>query len=153
MLWSLHDNTILAYFLGHTDEITSIEVNPLKPQFITNAQNSEVRLWDYNTKECLAVFNETECGCFDNTGQVIALVNRQDSDGSQKILLYSLVEPLKFDQPICTFDIPSDFSTISGLKFSNDGKVLCIVGSDSKLLVIDAFDGVKKNIFDTLSKI
>jgi len=78
MLWSLHDNTILAYFLGHTEEIYSIEVSPLKPQFITNAWNSEIWLWDYNTMECLAVFNETECGCFDNSGLVIALINKQE---------------------------------------------------------------------------
>ena len=147
MLWSLHDNTILSYFLGHTDEITSIEVNPLKPLFISTARNSEVWLWDYNSKECQAVFNETECACFDNTGKVIALVNRQETDNSQKILLYSLVE-LKFDVPICTFDVLPDFPTISGMKFSNDGRVICLIGNDSKLLVIDAFDGVKKGYFD-----
>ena len=72
-LWSLHDNTILAYFIGHVDEITGIEVSPLNSFFLSSAKNEEVRLWDYNKKECLAVFNETSCGTFDNTGQVIAL--------------------------------------------------------------------------------
>lgn len=32
--------------------------------------------------------------------------------------------------------------------FSNDGKVICCIGSDSKLLVIDAFEGNKKGYFD-----
>lgn len=59
------------------------------------------------------------------------------------MLLYSLVEPLKFEQPICTFDLGdiNEFAQVVGMKFSNDGKVICLVGSDSWLLVIDAFEG------------
>ena len=93
------------------------------------------------------MFIETEYGCFDNTGQVIALVNKSIDDNKQSLLLYSLIEPLKFDTPICTFEIP-EFSPIAGIKFSNDGKVICLIGSDSKLLVIDAFTGAKKGIFE-----
>lgn len=59
------------------------------------------------------------------------------------MLLYSLIEPLKFDAPICVFDIGStdEFPQIVGMKFSNDGKVICLIGSESKLMVIDAFSG------------
>lgn len=102
----MHDNTILAYFTGHVDEIIGIEVSPSSSLFLSTAKNEEVRLWDYYTKECLAIFNETCYGSFDNTGQVLALA--YVSDKKQKVLLYSLkVTPLKFDTPICTFELGS----------------------------------------------
>lgn len=59
MYWSLHDNKILSYFKGHTDCIVGLEVSPLSNLFLSFAKNNETRLWNYDTEECVATFDET----------------------------------------------------------------------------------------------
>ena len=52
---SLHDNTYLRYFKGHTDAVTSIAMNSTNDCFLTGSADLTVRMWDLRTPKCCAV--------------------------------------------------------------------------------------------------
>lgn len=47
MYWSLHDNNILCSFVGHTDTIISLDLNPLNSTFVSTAKDQTTRVWEY----------------------------------------------------------------------------------------------------------
>lgn len=47
MYWSLYDNTILCSFIGHEDQITSLDVNPASSTFVSVSRDGVARVWDY----------------------------------------------------------------------------------------------------------
>ena len=51
---SLHDNTYLRYFKGHTDAVTSIAMSATNDNFLTASADLTVRLWDLRTPKCCA---------------------------------------------------------------------------------------------------
>lgn len=53
MYWSLHDNNILCSFVGHTDQITHLDVNPLNSTFVSCSKDLTTRVWEYEKKQCL----------------------------------------------------------------------------------------------------
>jgi COMPASS component SWD2 len=50
MYWSLHDNNILCSFIGHTDTITHLDVNPLNSTFVSCSKDNTTRVWEYEKK-------------------------------------------------------------------------------------------------------
>jgi WD40 repeat protein len=78
MYWSLHDNNILCSFVGHTDSITHLDLNPLNSTFVSCSKDGSTRVWDYEKKQCLIRINKTKAACFDNTGNVLACVYLKD---------------------------------------------------------------------------
>jgi WD40 repeat protein len=50
MYWSLHDNTILVSFLGHSDTITHLDLNPMDSTFLSCSKDGTTRIWDYLKK-------------------------------------------------------------------------------------------------------
>lgn len=83
MYWSLHDNNILCSFVGHTDQITHLDLNPLNSTFVSSSKDGTTRVWEYEKKQCLLRVNKTRAACFDNTGNVLACVLvRDDSSKS-----------------------------------------------------------------------
>ncbi len=50
MYWSLHDNNILCSFIGHTDSITSIDLNPADSTFVSQSKDNTTRVWEYEKK-------------------------------------------------------------------------------------------------------
>jgi WD40 repeat protein len=81
MYWSLHDNNILCSFVGHTDSITHLDLNPLNSTFVSCSKDGSTRVWDYEKKQCLIRINKTKAACFDNTGNVLACVYLKDDKG------------------------------------------------------------------------
>ena len=51
---SLHDNTYLRYFHGHTDQVVSVSMSAKTDQFLSASQDRTVRLWDLRTEKCNA---------------------------------------------------------------------------------------------------
>ena len=82
MYWSLHDNNILCSFVGHTDSITHLDLNPLNSTFVSCSKDGSTRVWDYEKKQCLIRINKTKASCFDNTGNVLACVFLKDDKSS-----------------------------------------------------------------------
>ena len=145
MYWSLHDNTIQTYFLGHTDEILSLEVS--NTQILSTSRDEEVRLWDFQDSKCTAVFRDSRCACFDNTGMVICIANCYQ--GQQNILLYNSQEIES--KPISIFELPEFKSTIVQMKFSSDGQNILLISQEGPIMVINAFSGAAINQFDKIS--
>ena len=72
LYWSLHDNVILCSFLGHTDVITALDLNPLTSTFVSCSKNGEARVWDYERKASVLLVRSASAAAFDNTGNVLA---------------------------------------------------------------------------------
>jgi len=67
MYWCTHNNKILYSFLGHSDIITDLFINPFNDLFISISNDKTSRLWDLNLKKCLCIFQDNQCAVFDNT--------------------------------------------------------------------------------------
>ena len=78
MYWSLHDTNILCSFVGHSDTITHLDLNPLNSTFVSCSKDGTTRVWEYEKKQCLIRINKTRAACFDNTGNVLACVYVRD---------------------------------------------------------------------------
>ena len=78
MYWSLHDNNILCSFVGHTDTITHLDVNPLNSTFVSCSKDNSTRVWEYEKKQCVIRVNKSKAACFDNTGNVLACLFIKD---------------------------------------------------------------------------
>lgn len=92
MYWSLHDNNILCSFIGHTDQITHLDVNPLNSTFVSCSKDNSTRVWEYEKKQCLLRVNKSRAACFDNTGNVLAcLFAKEDKNDSliQQVHLFN----------------------------------------------------------------
>ena len=72
MYWSLHDNNILCSFIGHTDTITQIDLNPRDSSFVSCSKDGSTRVWDYQSKVCKIKINKAKNACFDNMGKLLA---------------------------------------------------------------------------------
>ena len=83
MYWSLHDNNILCSFVGHTDQITHLDLNPLNSTFVSCSKDGTTRVWEYEKKQCLIRINKSRAACFDNTGNVLASVYIKDDGKAQ----------------------------------------------------------------------
>jgi COMPASS component SWD2 len=57
--WSLHDNNILCSFVGHEDQITHLDVNPLNSTFVSVSKDGVARVWEYEKKQCLMKVNKS----------------------------------------------------------------------------------------------
>ena len=82
MYWSLHDNNILCSFIGHTDSITHIDLNPANSTFVSCAKDNTTRVWEYEKKQCLIRISKSRASCFDNTGKVLACLFIKDRNQS-----------------------------------------------------------------------
>ena len=54
MYWCTHNNQILYSFLGHSDLITDLSMNPFNDLFISTSNDKTSRLWDLNKKNVCA---------------------------------------------------------------------------------------------------
>lgn len=88
MYWSLHDNNILCSFIGHTDSITSIDLNPADSTFVSCSKDCTTRVWEYEKKQCKIRICKSRAACFDNTGMILACMYLKDNkESSQRKLI------------------------------------------------------------------
>ena len=146
MYWCIHNNQILYSFLGHSDIITDLSMNPYNDLFISTSNDRTSRLWDLNNKKCLCIFQDSQCAVFDNTGKVLASVtynmNKETERYENFINLYNIESPDTINDTNKPFDV---FSIKSGgyikkMKFTSNGDFLIAV-TDNYLFIIDAVNG------------
>lgn len=146
MYWCLHNNEVIFSFLGHSDLITDITMNPVNDLFLTTSRDKTSRLWDLSQRICTCIFQDSNHACFDNSGKVIASVTSETEKSSEKIInyvnLYSAEDVLK--GPFKVFKI-TEGSEIKQLKFSVDGSYIVCATIDNLVLVLDAYEGDLKN--------
>ena len=143
MYWCTHNNTILFSFLGHSDIITDLCINPFNDLFISTSNDKTSRLWDLNLKKCVCIFQDSQCAVFDNTGKVLASVTYSMDKETERyenfINLYNIEDQANMDKPFDVFSIKSS-GFIKKIKFSNNGDYLIAI-TDNYLFIIDAVGG------------
>ncbi len=150
MYWCLHNNEILFSFLGHSDLIIDISMNPTNDLFLTTSRDKTSRLWDLSKRQCVCIFQDSNFASFDDSGKVIASVCSESDKNSDKVInfinLYNLESVMQ--GPFKVFKIDSISSEIKQVKFSNDGQFMICTTNDNLILVLDAFEG---NILNKLT--
>ena len=145
MYWCTHNNKLLFSFLGHSDIITDLTINPFNDLFISTSNDKTSRLWDLNLKKCLCIYQDSQCAAFDNTGNVLASVTYSMDKETERyenfINLYNIEnqENINEGKPFDVFSIKSS-GFIKKIKFSSNGDYLIAI-TDNFLFIIDAVKG------------
>lgn len=143
MYWCLHNNEILFSFLGHSDLIIDISMNPTNDLFLTTSRDKTSRLWDLSKRQCICIFQDSNFASFDDTGKVVASICSEADKSSDKIInfinMYSVESMMQ--GPFKVFKVDSISSEIRQVKFSSDGSYMICTTNDNLILVLDAFEG------------
>ena len=131
---SLHDNTYLRYFVGHTKQVVSVSMSAKTDQFLSAAADHTIRLWYLITNQCNGVVRcaTTPAVAYDMQGLIFAAAT---DDGEVK-----LYDARGYDKgPFNTIAIGGakgavDPATgkrprVTTAKFSDDGNdLMCVAG-------------------------
>jgi COMPASS component SWD2 len=143
MYWCLHNNEVLFSFLGHSDLIIDLSMNPTNDLFLSTSRDKTSRLWDLSRKICLCIFQDSNWATFDDTGKVIASITSDTEKGSDKVFnyinLYNTESVLK--GPFKVFKIDMVTTEIKQVKFANDGTFMICTTNENLILVVDAYEG------------
>uniref|UniRef100_A0AAY4E3T2 ADF-H domain-containing protein n=1 Tax=Denticeps clupeoides TaxID=299321 RepID=A0AAY4E3T2_9TELE len=140
---SLHDNKYIRYFPGHNKRVVALSMSPVDDTFISGSLDKTIRLWDLRSPNCQGLMHlqgKPVCS-FDPEGLIFAAgVN------SEMVKLYDL---RSFDKgPFATFKLQYDRACEwTGLKFSNDGKLILVSTNGGTLRLLDAFKGAVLHSF------
>ena len=143
---SLHDNSYLRYFKGHTDAVVGMEMSPKDDCFATASIDRTARIWDLRTTNCQGIIPLSAgrpAVSFDNQGLVLAAA----VDGGS-VKLFDVRGYAK--GPFTTFKIDgggADGYGFSCVKFSNDGKLMLVGTTNARAIVLDAFEGHLRGSF------
>jgi len=107
MYWSLHDNNILCSFIGHTDSITSIDLNPADSTFVSQSKDNTTRVWEYEKKQCKIRISKSRASCFDSTGMILScLFAKKESESSRIVQQVHLFNTENYgEKPFSIFSI------------------------------------------------
>ncbi|KAG0556495.1 hypothetical protein M758_11G056500 [Ceratodon purpureus] len=139
---SLYDNRYLRYFKGHKDRVVSLCMSPKNDCFMSGALDHTVRLWDLRTNVCQGLLHVRgrPAVAYDQQGLVFAVAME---GGAIK-----LFDVRSYDKgPFDTFLVGGDTAEVSGMKFSNDGKLMLLSTSNGHVYVVDAYTGRKLHGF------
>jgi WD40 repeat protein len=130
---SLVDGLQLQEFLGHTDKITSITLNPVHDSFVTSSLDSSVRLFDLRsdlTQALIRTPSPNSLSTIDPDGIVVAVATK---DNCIKLFDFRALESGPFSSIWLSNIPPVNFTSI---KFSPDGTTLIISCSPQQQLEI-----------------
>jgi COMPASS component SWD2 len=142
---SVHDNSFIRYFKGHTDTVTNIALCPANDTFISCSRDNTVLLWDLQSPNYQGKLkiDAPYLAAYDPSASVIAIA----SPSTHAILLYDI---RNYDKPpFATFDLMDYEGRFLGgqgaewtkMEFTNDGKSLVVSTTGSGHFVVDAFSG------------
>ncbi|CAK9294665.1 unnamed protein product [Gordionus sp. m RMFG-2023] len=134
---SLHDNKYIRYFTGHTKKVVCLSMSPIDDTFLSGSLDKTIRLWDLRSPSCQGLMHlpGRPIAAFDPEGLIFAA-----GMNSESIKLYDL---RSFDKgPFNTFCLAQEKECDwTGLKFSPDGKFICISTNGQVIRLLDAFQG------------
>ncbi|KAL3678072.1 hypothetical protein R1sor_021028 [Riccia sorocarpa] len=139
---SLYDNRYLRYFKGHRDRVVSLCMSPKNDCFMSGSLDHTVRLWDLRTNVCQGLLRVRgrPSVAYDQQGLVFAVAME---GGAVK-----LFDVRSFDKgPFDTFLVGGDTAEVSGMKFSNDGKLMLLSTTSNRIYVLDAYTGTQLHCF------
>lgn len=146
---SMHDNSFIRYFRGHTQRVTSLSMSPGNDVFLSASLDNTVKLWDCRspTAQGQLDFTAPYLTAFDPSASVMTIA----SPPAQTIHLYDF---RNYDKPpFATFDLldtekryqashgQKSGAGWTGLEFSNNGKYLLLSTNGPGHYLLDAFSG------------
>jgi len=146
---SMHDNSFIRYFRGHTARVTSLSLSPSSDVFLSASLDNTVKLWDCksSTPQGELTFTSPYLTAFDPSATVIAIA----SPPAQTLHLYDF---RNYDKPpFATFDLLATEAKYAashgqkvaqgwtGLEFSNNGKFILLCTNGPGHYLLDAFSG------------
>ena len=142
---SLHDNTYLRFFTGHTAPVLSLSVSPKDDVFASAAADETMRTWDLRVPGCLGVLRFPGSGrrpavSFDPEGLVLAA-----GVGGNQVKLFDLRFASK--GPFATFSVPGEPRDFASICFNFDGKLMLVGTAQGAAVSIDAFKGTELQTF------
>ena len=145
---SLHDNTYLRYFHGHTDQVVSVSMSAKTDQFLSAAADHTIRLWDLRTNQCNGVVRcaTTPCVAYDLQGLIFAAacddgeVKLYDARGHDKGPFNTIaIGGVKGARPLDREKAESDVRQVLGRRRDD---LMCVAGGT--MYIHDAFDFSEK---------
>ncbi|GAA5989856.1 hypothetical protein JCM5350_006589 [Sporobolomyces pararoseus] len=144
---SLHDNSFIRYFKGHTKRVVSLAMSPQDDTFLSGSTDDTIRLWDLRSATSqghLNVAGHPSVG-YDPSGMVFGVALNLQST----VLMYDLKN---FDkQPFLTVHIedpilkkrsfPPRVPIYTSISYSNDSKWLLVGTSGDTHYILDAYEG------------
>ena len=133
---SLHDNTYLRYFVGHTGQVVNVSMSAKTDQFLSASVDKTIRLWDLRTNQCNGAVRcaTTPAVAYDMQGLIFAAAT---ADGEVK-----LYDSRGYDKgPFNTIQIggvggvvdptTGKLPRVTCAKFSDDGNdLMCVAGGN-----------------------
>lgn len=142
---SLPDNKYLRYFIGHQKSVVTLCMSPIDDTFLSGSLDKTIRLWDLKSPNCSGIMQTQgrPVANFDPEGLIFAV-----GINSEFVKLYDL---RSFDKgPFNAFKLNNSKEVNwTGLKFSPDGKQICITTDASTLITLDSFMGTQLHTFTT----
>lgn len=143
---SLPDNKYLRYFIGHQKSVVTLCMSPIDDTFLSGSLDKTIRLWDLKSPNCSGIMQTQgrPVANFDPEGLIFAV-----GINSEYVKLYDL---RSFDKgPFNAFKINQHIKDVNwtGLKFSPDGKQICITTDANSLITLDSFIGTNLHTFTT----
>uniref|UniRef100_A0A672NYE8 Twinfilin-2-like n=1 Tax=Sinocyclocheilus grahami TaxID=75366 RepID=A0A672NYE8_SINGR len=115
---SLHDNKYIRYFPGHSKRVVALSMSPVDDTFISGSLDKTIRLWDLRSPNCQGLMH---------------------LQGKPVLVIFG---------PFATFKLQYERTCEwTGLKFSNDGKLILVSTNGGTLRVLDAFKGAVLHSF------
>lgn len=139
---SLLDNKFIRYFKGHRDRVVSLCMCPKSDFFLSGSLDHTVRMWDLRSNVCQGMLRVRgrPSVAYDRQGLIFGIAME---GGAIKLFDVRLFDKGPFE----TFMVGGDTIEVSGMKFSNDGKLLLLSTTSSHVYLLDAFSGVKLHEF------
>jgi len=139
--FSLHDNTYLREYKGHTDTVNCIAISPIDDTMISSSWDNTIRQWDLRSPHCVGVMKNQGFShkirhqvAFDGEGIIFGLAT-----GSRCVKLFDVKNMAK--GPFSTFLIEGNEDCITKIIFTENGKYIAVSTEGRSIYLLDAFDG------------
>jgi COMPASS component SWD2 len=134
---SLHDNSYLRTFKGHTGVVSSLEVSPVDDSFLTGSADRTARRWDLRTPQCVGVIKAQHRAtvAFGPQGLIFAV----GGGGTVKLYDVRCSDAGPFADFACSKQDAGN--TWDSMGFSRDGQTLLLAAASGRVLLLDAFSG------------
>lgn len=135
---SIRDNRYIRYFRGHAGKVTTLCMSPKNDNFLSAAEDKQVRLWDLRTEQCQGLLQAPGLPtvAFDEQGLVFCV-------GAESGVV-KLYDARNYQQgPFTAFTVGDERNSaavFAKIRFSLDGKRLLAV-VEGRIYVLDAFEG------------
>ncbi|XP_061147427.1 uncharacterized protein LOC133162319 isoform X4 [Syngnathus typhle] len=138
---SLTNNNFITYFSGHTAKVTALSMSPVDRMFISASLDKTILIWDLRTPHVQGRTDPLDrplCS-YDPEGVIFGA-----GVDSKSIKLYDVRAFAK--GPFKSFEATLNRHW-TGLKFSNDGKLILISTNGGMIGILNAFTGDVIHIF------